>query len=686
MANFVQKRGKYQYYDGRAFMTPDNKYDYSWRNAAMKKNLNAAKSYLIEKGKSNNIPTLDKGFVQKIYEQAKDSYKTESYLYKSLKKPNNFLELPVLDFSNSNETLSSVEQYLAKSKDEINSLMKNFLPNKNSNKLCFISMLQDKDFMTYLSNHTTTLSFEAMGKKLSNGTAEGDAARKIAKKSYATQLTGLLIQKNDKNRQKYLDELIQIIFDDIRDNYAEQIQIDFDSEAFGAELRDMIQASIEQSLQAFVKAQLKGNIPSTMEKRFKKIMSGSLKGKGTDNIKRFYKRIYDSIVQELQKRYQIEKQGLFLQGTLHYYGDFSDTVWGSEITAKIYERGTNTQWGSNLNLNKETIVKFLLDLLEESFPTVRKDGRSARALKYLQSNRTEIERVFLNSVQAMPDKKFQRWVAAFSKSGVSGFLGEFAAVLTLGESFIPTIVGADTNDDGKQLPVDIRISVIDENGEIIYLGIQVKNYTASSNKISLYTGTEVKLASTGLESYLSKKDVKLLRFLMANEKLMKKKFGEDIPESAYIDFLNGFTLDFLRGGEQYDKKLRKRYKNNFYYIKNKIIPTSYILMTIIKNALKTIQKAKNNSIKNNVFSIENIQILDYAKIEQDAQVEEYQMDKNGDQRVNKIVNGNKYSNAYPFSLGLGNNQYYPLDVNTNANLIFGNTKIVFKGIKIDIDF
>jgi len=138
-------------------------------------------------------------------------------------------------------------------------------------------------------------------------------------------------------------------------------------------------------------------------------------------------------------------------------------------------------------------------------------------------------------------KQFFDEIALFSKSGVSGLLGEMASVISLhvpDAKLTPVIVSSKHNKLKEKIAVDVNLYIAKGTKTEEVLGIQVKNYTSSNKTVRLYDGGEgIGLGETAMNNYLSTYDLKVFRFIVANMKIAKK-LNVQINKDDLLSFLN----------------------------------------------------------------------------------------------------------------------------------------------------
>ena len=205
-------------------------------------------------------------------------------------------------------------------------------------------------------------------------------------------------------------------------------------------------------------------------------------------------------------------------------------------------------------------------------------------------------------------------------------MGSINAILTfsMGTRKKVSETGFELNELGQQIGADLKVG-----SGASTVGIQIKNLSSvKGDLISLYSDTSFSLDSGTASKYIDREVLDIIKFLLANEKLMSEKFGMNLDRTQIEKLLLNFLPQFLRVS-RLDADLEL--PNSFYLLNGKIITASHVLAIAYQNAKEVLQQAKNKTI-NQIVQIQGSKI-DYITIEDDAEISKYARMKDGQQKI-----------------------------------------------------
>lgn len=709
----------YQYYDGRAFHDNPDFYDFSQRKGYIENNLISALNTLKTKAKfDSSKPVLNGAFIKKLYKLAKESFKKEQVLFKSI-------DIGKIDFPEKNK--ESIDNYLETIKQIVLPELKKAFRcldelSINSNALEFLAVLQSSDFLRQLANSKTILSFEKYGKQFTEKGAPRTASRPIGKQSLSRILTDVTTyssvtqEKAPKHTLKNYQTLVNFIFEDFMASLVEKEMLAGIEEIVLDTIRELLMEVLDQEISIYLgkmgKRMFEGKTKKSSSQLLAEIMSKKEKSEWEKFIKDFYKNVYRELIGKINTQQVLKINGTtiflqieqnFLGGALNLKQPFGTTTWGTNITALVYDEydETTRKFGDRKeNINKVEVLKEILNIIAETLQTLSTLGKNEikklaqDGLIFLQSNRDFCLKKMSTLVSEMSDKDFAQWIGAFSVERISSLIGELINSIFITEKFHAIIIGTENYGKGE-IPVDMKLVVIAKNGHRVSLGLQIKHYKDNPN-FTLYSGTKIDVFESQYYNYLNQEDGRLLRFILVNEKILKDKFHITIDTDTYNNFLKNFIAEFIRykpilEGGNYGLD----FKNNFYAINADVIPTSYILLQIISKAYDIIDKAKKNK-KEEIFSLIKEGDINYLKVNpftglgkaRTDQIEGHRQKEDIEQRADFSIYGRWYYNMDPTNIEITNKKnlgIIPYHVNNNSSIFKQKRWIQFNGIYVDIN-
>ena len=645
----------YQFYSGKAFYDDD---EYNDRYEKMGKELQYGINYInrVGIGVANALGELDYGFAERLLKKAEQSFEKEKVLYDALN-----LSLKQVKFEPKLQTIQSTLENL----EILGKQVTNHFNPPNSEKIAFLNKLNSKEFLDSLTMEKQTyLSFTEYGESLMH--RGNEAQQRVYGKKKLTKAVNKALNRTGNKRDNY-SEILKLIGEDFFNMVPEILN----SEQIQEEIIKLIDETLQATLPLALYSLKSSDRLNTMLDYDQK--------KERETIKNFYKQLYKKI--EKLFKLKVEKtERRYLKGALLLTQDIIQTDYGIEITQSIYEGiENNTQEGRiRDNLKFEELAQSFINLLKKKMEGTIKDNVDSKALNYLNHNKARIKEIILQAYSKNKTNESKlREFAQFSKSGVSGLLGEIASAISLSEEGATEVIitGSKKNNLGQKVIIDTQLIVYDKDKKKTALGIQVKNYT-SKNNISLYTEEKISLTDKSLQRYMSLNDIKVLRFLVANFSLIEKEFDFNLSKEDLELFLHAFISSFLRIEDLSDDT---QLTNNFYYLNNRIYPTSQLLLTITLKALEILKDAK----KERLVTLLASSFPDIEFVEED-----YKIDKNDDFMVVPyqpwaILRGRS---APPRGIPTGDeNGFLPRRVDSNNVLSqMDHIDIRFKGLRVNI--
>lgn len=666
MANIAMRnRFSKQFYDGKSWSTPPGE-DYTDRKAKIQEEIDEAINYMRSVQVTTDQGELNVGFVKRLITAINKSLNRERILYESL----NLSDYP------KKVNINNVEQFEEKIL-KINNLVTQYFNPQDSDKIMFLSLLNDKNFLSQVVSATTTqLSY----------TTFGQGNRNIGKTTATKALSQAMKSGiNLGSRYNDLREILLIDFNDYFIRYAKQYDL---SEQIGTNTNKQINEIITETLKAhFENSGLMGIQNS---QRMKKLNSRE------DDVKHFYKDLYrrfEKVFVKTGQEIAARRAKKYMSGALILSEKIEDTPYGENVLLTFYSNGAkidssgNKLGEQNFNLTYDNFLNNFINFLQKQVNSfVSGNPNYALASKYFNNGKNR-EKVFNILKRAYSNgttdaEKISNFMQ-FSKSNVSGLFGEIGAAISFSIGSNRAIIsGGEKNKLGQKISSDIKLTIYNKNqgnskSTKNIIGIQVKNYT-SSDYVSLYGNTDIGFNNESLSRYIPRKDLKILQFLAANmnfinEKGMGSLTREDLQNFLYIHFPS-----FLRVIDLKEDISENTTQNSFYYINNKIFSVSYILALMLKKVKETLNQAK----KNKIFIIEGT-FPKYDIIDPEIIGHNYINLSNTKQQpyAVKIGKSGKRELAPAYSFVGPDGGTYPNEVSGN---LLSNLRLKFKGITVKI--
>lgn len=657
MANLaVGQRFKYQFFDGKAFHTPKD-LNYDDRRGKIGEEISDAIAYMNAL-KPQGV--LDSAFIKRMVASVNKSLKQEAVLYESVG-----LEYPKL--INKNNILNA--------QDRINLLsqkLTQYFVGRNPGAYAFLSLLNDADFLSYMSMKTVTaFSYTSFG--------EGD--RSLGKTKATDSLSKAM--RMGMKRVDAASQLRGLVREDILMLLNEGLERG--SPDFIDEIDDEIESKIQMLIEQTIMEHFEGQHVLTMKnsKRAAKFRSKT----GETEVKKFYKDLYRKFEQWFSRNLKNRKDptGRYLGGALVIGEKITQTRYGTQVLAEIYEKDPSVRNGYGeirKDLDFDTFAAYFADFLITEIGKYQ--GTDSDACKFILKERKKLISVIKKaySIKGATAEEKIRNFSQFSKSNISGLFGEIGAAFAFSVgSNEALITGDQKNKLGQKIATDVRLKVYKKEGRKIIekniVGIQVKNYT-SANSFRLYDSTQLNLDGKTVERYITPKDLRVLRFLAVNHDIASEKYGYNYSIKDLENFLYCHFENFIRINDLKEDPGEEVTQNSFYYINNKVYPASYFLLVFLKEVLDIFENSKKNSIFEILGSF-----TDYPIVPNEPNGNFFERIIASEQpRASKIsVNSEGqmiYTHAWAFKMPDGHT--YPKRV--DDNLLSGLT-IKFKGILVN---
>lgn len=675
----------YQFYAGKATYLPEYKERF---NKIQNELISAKKTYseIINKnnGVAANSGELNTNFLSGLKKEIAASLKEESILYNAVG-----LSAPTYDIDN-------IDSFLSESKQKISELTNHFVSTDNKGLFDFLAGLNDSRILNSLAGFMTTLSF----------TKRGEGSRSKGK----ALLTGSVNRALGKRGSQYnrYREIMEYIWNDFFAN-DEVIKLLESWNDENSIYKNITKESFTSSEPIFE------IITNALDSQFGVISSKGLRSKnnsarskslntstGETKIKRFYKKVWTDLctqfnVNSADRLSKVQQKVGFLGGSLKLETNIRSSTYGEKVLMTLYQKEEGVE-KANKRITNGQVVKAFIEALESAYAAV---PDYVDALDFIKQNTRLLKNYILSSyglkekAAAANDNSAKSIFALFSKSSISGLLGEIGAAIAFRSSssallsYDAIITGSEKDISGKKIATDVKLEVrkIGKNGRVYnpkILNIQVKNYTTQKNNIQLYSGTELSIGSMDLSRYTfkgSKNFTKVLNFLIANQEVMSYFGVNGFTKEELSEGFNLFIDTFLRSASQsLEGELSSITRNAFYYINNRIVPASYILATAYQQAWELKQQNKQLFSLEGIFpNVEHINMEDptrnYLPIDTNLQS---RARKGGvGYKKNKAGRNQHYPiRAYSFELG---SERFPREI--NENLVAG-LKVKFKGITV----
>lgn len=675
----------YQFYAGKATYLPEYKERF---NKIQNELISAKKAYSEIINKNNGVAAnngeLNTNFLSGLKKEIAASLKGESILYNAVG-----LSAPTYDIDN-------IDSFLSESKQKISELTNHFVSTDNKGLFDFLAGLNDSRILNSLAGFMTTLSF----------TKRGEGSRSKGK-ALLTESVNRALGKRGSQYNRYR-EIMEYIWNDFfaNDEVIKLLESWNDENSIYKNITKESFASSEPIFEI---------IANALDSQFGVISSKGLRSKnnsarskslntstGETKIKRFYKKVWTDLcaqfnVNSADRLSKVQQKVGFLGGSLKLETNIRSSTYGEKVLMTLYQKEEGVE-KANKRITNGQVVKAFIEALESAYAAV---PDYVDALDFIKQNTRLLKNYILSSyglkekAAAANDNSAKSIFALFSKSSISGLLGEIGAAIAFRSSssallsYDAIITGSEKDTSGKKIATDVKLEVrkIGKNGRVYnpkILNIQVKNYTTQRNNIQLYSGTELSIGSMDLSRYTfkgSKNFTKVLNFLIANQEVMSYFGINGFTKEELSEGFNLFIDTFLRFASQsLEGELSSITRNAFYYINNRIVPASYILATAYQQAWELKQQNKQLFSLEGIFpNVEHINMEDPTKnyLPIDTNLQSRARKGGVGYKKNKAGRNQHYPiRAYSFELG---SERFPREI--NENLVAG-LKVKFKGITV----
>lgn len=652
----VGQRFKYQFFDGKAFHTPEG-LNYDDRREKIGEEISDAIAYMNSL-KPQGI--LDSAFMKRMVQSVNKSLKREAILYESV-------GLAYPKIVNKNNILDA--------QDKINLLsqkLTQYFVGRNPGAFAFLSLLNDADFLSYISMKTVTaFSYTTFG--------EGD--RNLGKTKATDALSKAM--RMGMTRFNAAEQLRELVKEDVLTLLNEGL--DKESSAFVDEIDEEIEYRIQVIIENTIQQQFGGQHVLTMKNADRATRFRSKAGE--KEVKKFYKNLYREFELWFSRNLNNKKTptGRYLGGALVIGEKIYRTEYGTQILAEIYEKDHSARNGYGQirkDLDFDTFAAYFADFLITEIGKYQ--GIDSDAYKFILKERKKLISVIKKaySIKGATVEEKLRNFSQFSKSNISGLFGEIGAAFAFSVgSNEALITGDQKNKLGQKIATDVRLKVYKKEGRKVIekniVGIQVKNYT-STNSFRLYDSTQLSLDGKTVERYITPKDLRVLRFLAVNHDIASEKYGYNYSTKDLENFLYCHFENFIRIDDLKEDPSEEMTQNSFYYINNKVYPASYFLLVFLKEALDIFENGKKESVFEMLGSFTNYPVVPnkpngnfFERIRVNEQPKAFKISTNSE---GKMI----YTSAWAFKMPDGNT--YPKRI--DDNLLSGMT-IKFKGILVN---
>lgn len=243
-----------------------------------------------------------------------------------------------------------------------------------------------------------------------------------------------------------------------------------------------------------------------------------------------------------------------------------------------FELDSNNKNNTSNQINPEAISKSFYNVVYNALPNEQQDDFK----KFWDNNgKTKFEQ--------LGDSKFKKILSASTEALTSGELGEtmvtiFLSTLPLEQQESVKVFGQTRGTTGEAA-VDIGLKYASKE-----IGFQVKNYTSSVKDMVLYTQSN-DLMAEDIARYITDTSLKAFRNNI-RESIYYNGIGDIKPEKEDERINNNLVIlqkhiqYYLRYDEAQGKSTEiQNYKNNFYILNFRIIPSS-ILFLLLANIVK----------------------------------------------------------------------------------------------------
>lgn len=652
----VGQRFKYQFFDGKAFHTPEG-LNYDDRREKIGEEISDAIAYMNSL-KPQGI--LDSAFMKRMVQSVNKSLKREAILYESV-------GLAYPKIVNKNNILDA--------QDKINLLsqkLTQYFVGRNPGAFAFLSLLNDADFLSYISMKTVTaFSYTTFG--------EGD--RNLGKTKATDALSKAM--RMGMTRFNAAEQLRELVKEDVLTLLNEGL--DKESSAFVDEIDEEIEYRIQVIIENTIQQQFGGQHVLTMKNADRATRFRSKAGE--KEVKKFYKNLYREFELWFSRNLNNKKTptGRYLGGALVIGEKIYRTEYGTQVLAEISEKDFSARNGYGQirkDLDFDTFAAYFADFLITEIGKYQ--GIDSDAHKFILKERKKLISVIKKaySIKGATVEEKLRNFSQFSKSNISGLFGEIGAAFAFSVgSNEALITGDQKNKLGQKIATDVRLKVYKKEGRKVIekniVGIQVKNYT-STNSFRLYDSTQLSFDGKTVERYITPKDLRVLRFLAVNHDIASEKYGYNYSTKDLENFLYCHFENFIRIDDLKEDPSEEMTQNSFYYINNKVYPASYFLLVFLKEALDIFENGKKKSVFEVLGSFTNYPVVPnkpngnfFERIRVNEQPKAFKISTNSE---GKMI----YTSAWAFKMPDGNT--YPKRI--DDNLLSGMT-IKFKGILVN---
>ena len=350
--------------------------------------------------------------------------------------------------------------------------------------------------------------------------------------------------------------------------------------------------------------------------------------KDKDALKHFVREFYNLIYKKAEENKQLKslldnmlQKGIGSQegNTLFtIYKNFSTVEggWGTQVNKKIGE----------INSDDKEALKNIVNII---FNFIKEKIKSFSGKEIETKNADKLKKYLFKILNNAENAK--KVLMVYNTQGVSGVMGEIAGAIKLqiiidsknnSDRNLVKITGSEQNQYG-QVGYDILL----KNNDKKY-GFQVKNYITQNKNITVYDKTEIKLQEdASLSKYIPQNDQKIIRFLLCNYDLFTYKLHitnsimNNIKFKNLEDSLFYFIKYFLRINDaiiienlEKTSDIKNDIEVNFWFLNNRIAPTSYILYKKYIQICKYFENTLNTT-KYSYFSKGSNEIKDFFAVD-----------------------------------------------------------------------
>lgn len=468
-----------------------------------------------------------------------------------------------------------------------------------------ISLFQDPEYANFLSSSSNTLSLtrsaEFASKNSKKKVSTNDASYDLTR-LFLTEAGQKKIQRSNGHRVLYLKEIMDRN-GQVKKTWMKQLQNYFNT-YIAPGLGDVIYNSpecievIEKKLGLLLNESLTSMF-SGGSRRTVNFSTNSV-GKGiSKDVEKSLKTVIKKLTLELMQTGKTELNFGTVYGglTLSRDGYAGEGIYETTINSKL--------WTDDKMLSQTEILDIFVDALSNSIDLFlaqkkyKEDTKSA-IKKDFNMNRQKIRNIILKDltkssrrdsdwiaqVNRRPAEEIRKIIAKWGYAQTRGILGELAVAIAISNvnGFRASISGANENASGE-VSMDV-VALINKSR----FGFQVKNFK-SLNQTSFYaTDFAVKNKSV-MEKYFGEY-AEGYYWLFANEKMLYETelIGANFKSRVEQSF-NRFADNFLRISAG-DSGPTDFTKSDAFFLRDKIIPSSYMYCLLIKTSVNA-RKNKN---------------------------------------------------------------------------------------------